>query len=121
MQIRIEPILDSLFWSLRGTGEYFFYFHERYSCFEGVTNYANTGLKRVCEKYGLPKITVGNARHAWGSIAYSMGIDKNTVNIGLCHVDKDMKVTDIYVERDWSILWEAHKKVMARFNWHNKL
>lgn len=121
MQIRVEPVLDGFLWSLRGTDEHLLYFNERYACFANVTNNANIGLRKVCERYGLPKITVGNARHAWGSIAYSMGIDKNTINIGLCHVDKDMKVTDIYVERDWTILWDAHKKVMARFNWHNNL
>ena len=28
-----------------------------------------------------------------------------------------MKVTDIYINKDWSLLWEANTKVLKSFKW----
>jgi hypothetical protein len=28
-----------------------------------------------------------------------------------------MSVTDIYIERDWSVIWEANSRVLALFDW----
>ena len=53
------------------------------------------------------------------TIAYSaaVGIDKQIVHEMLNHVDKNMKVTDIYIDRDWSVLWQANEKVLKLFDW----
>jgi hypothetical protein len=59
------------------------------------------------------------ARHSWATIACSsvVGIDKATVHEALNHVDNEMKVTDIYIDRDWSVIWNANKKVLELFDW----
>lgn len=44
-------------------------------------------------------------------------VEKSLINDGLCHVDRDMKVTDIYINKDWSLLWEANSKVLKSFKW----
>jgi len=28
-----------------------------------------------------------------------------------------MKVTDIYIDRDWTVIWEANRKVLELFDW----
>lgn len=42
------------------------------------------------------------SRHSWATIALNkVGIDKYTVHAALNHIDESMKVTDIYIERDF--------------------
>jgi hypothetical protein len=62
-------------------------------------------------------VTLYGARHSWASIAYKTGVEKGLINDGLCHVDKSMKVTDIYINKDWSVLWKANAKVLKQFKW----
>jgi hypothetical protein len=62
-------------------------------------------------------VTLYSARHTWATTAYEVGVGKEIINDGLCHVDRDMKVTDIYIKKDWSVIWRANEKVLARFNW----
>jgi len=59
------------------------------------------------------------ARHSWATIARSkkVGIEKAVVHEALNHVDLIMKTTDIYTDRDWSVIWEANKKVLELFDW----
>ena len=53
------------------------------------------------------------ARHSWATIALNkVGIDKYTVHAALNHVDDAMKVTDIYIERDFVMENKANAKVM---------
>jgi len=28
-----------------------------------------------------------------------------------------MRVTDIYIDRDWSVIWSANEKVLGLFDW----
>ena len=48
---------------------------------------------------------------------FRCGNDKTTVHKALNHVDEGMKVTDIYIDRDWSVIWNANKKVQDLFDW----
>ena len=82
-----------------------------------ATDKVNKGLKRWCEDEGIPVFTFGLVRHSWATIArYKAGVEKATVDECLCHIG-DYKVTDIYLERDWALLDEANKKVLALFRW----
>lgn len=53
------------------------------------------------------------SRHSWATIALNkVGIDKYTVHAALNHVDETMKVTDIYIERDFVNENKANAKVV---------
>lgn len=53
------------------------------------------------------------ARHSWATLAVNKAeIDKYTVHSALNHIDESMKVTDIYIERDFRIENEANRKVI---------
>ncbi len=30
-----------------------------------------------------------------------------------------MKVTDIYIKKDWSVIWQANAKVLDKFQWNS--
>lgn len=53
------------------------------------------------------------ARHTWATIAINdVGIDKYTVHTALNHVDETMRVTDIYIKKDWSNIDNANRRVL---------
>lgn len=53
------------------------------------------------------------SRHSWAIIALNkVGIDKYTVHAALNHLDESMKVTDIYIERDFVNENKANLKVI---------
>ena len=53
------------------------------------------------------------ARHSWATIALNkVGVDKYIVHAALNHVDEAMKVTDIYIERDFANENRANAKVV---------
>lgn len=108
MIVRIEPEVSSLVGEYRRGDR--FVFSDRFKTYKALGRLVNERLK----PWG---VTMYYARHSWASIAYSIGVDKNTINSCLCHVDPDMRVTDIYVERNWEILWEANSKVVRLFRW----
>ena len=52
------------------------------------------------------------SRHSWATIALNkVGIDKYIVHAALNHIDDSMKVTDIYIERDFVNENKANTKV----------
>lgn len=62
--------------------------------------------------------TYYSARHTYATLAYNVAnIDKYTVHELLNHSDKEMKITDRYIERDWQRLYDAHKRIVALINW----
>lgn len=63
-------------------------------------------------------ITFYAARHSWATIARSsaLKIDKYTVHEALNHVDS-MKITDRYIERDWTTVWDANAAVIGTLDW----
>ena len=62
-------------------------------------------------------LTFYSARHTWATLAYSAGIDKAIINDCLCHVDSSMRVTDLYIAKDWEVMWKANEKVLSLFDW----
>lgn len=59
-----------------------------------------------------------SARHTYATLAYNVAnIDKYTVHELLNHADKEMKITDRYIERDWQRLFDAHKRIVALVDW----
>lgn len=58
-------------------------------------------------------------RHAMATIAINeCGIDYMTVHQMLNHsVPQSFQMTDIYIKRDFSLLWEANEKLLSIFDW----
>lgn len=70
---------------------------------------------------GETPFTLYSARHSWATIARSsrLCIDKALVNECLVHKDQELKMADVYIERDWENLWNANEKVLDLFDWSN--
>lgn len=119
MQIRIEKSIAGLLNKYKDEKK-LFRFYKHYIDKEGFNKAINKGLKQIGKDIGIEDLEFYAARHSWATIARSsaVGIDKYTVHEGLNHApDKDMKVTDIYIARDWSTIWDANRNVLKLFDW----
>jgi integrase len=118
MKIKIEGCIQSLVDKYKDN-ERLFTFHRHYADTHNFNRAINKGLKQIGKKLDIEDLEFYAARHSWATIARSsaVGIDKATVHEALNHVDDKMKITDIYIDRDWKVIWEANKKVLELFDW----
>ena len=73
----------------------------------------NKGLKLVGARLGIESLQYYSARHSMATIAINeVGIDKYTVNDMLCHLDPSMRVTEMYIKKDFRNINEANRKLM---------
>ena len=84
------------------TGKRLFNFYQYYADEKGFNKAINYGLKEIGTILEIDDLEYYAARHSWATIALNkVGIDKYIVHAALNHIDDAMKVTDIYIERDF--------------------
>ncbi len=95
------------------TGKRLFNFYQYYVDEKGFNKAINYGLKEIGTLLEIDDLEYYAARHSWATIALNkVGIDKYTVHAALNHVDETMRVTDIYIERDFANENRANAKVV---------
>ena len=95
------------------TGKRLFNFYQYYVDEKGFNKAINSGLKEIGSILEVDDLEYYAARHSWATIALNkVGIDKYTVHAALNHIDDSMKVTDIYIERDFVNENKANTKVV---------
>lgn len=95
------------------TGQRLFRFYKDYRDHKAFNKAINKGLKEIGDKLNIVDLEYYAARHSWATIALNKcGIDKYTVHAALNHVDESMRVTDIYIERDFVNENKANAKVI---------
>lgn len=114
MQVNVPVQIKSLFEKYKDrTGERVFNFYKRFSSPESFNRAINLGLKEVADDIGLGGLQFYSARHSMATIALNdVRIDKYTVNDMLCHTDPAMKVTELYIKKDFAPINEANEKLM---------
>lgn len=116
ISIKVEPCVLPLVEHYRDrTGKRVFNFYHRYSSHMTFNTAINKGLKLIGNMEGIKEkdLEFYAARHTWATLARNdAGIDKETIHEALNHVDERMRVTDIYIDRDYSAQDAANKKVL---------
>lgn len=106
----IQPIIDKY---RDKTGKRLFNFYQYYCDEKGFNKAINYGLKEIGSILGIDDLEYYAARHSWATIALNkVSIDKYIVHAALNHIDDSMKVTDIYIERDFVNENKANAKVV---------
>lgn len=106
----IQPIIDKY---RDKTGKRLFNFYQYYCDEKGFNKAINYGLKEIGAILGIDDLEYYAARHSWATIALNkVGINKYIVHAALNHIDDSMKVTDIYIERDFVNENKANAKVV---------
>ena len=105
-----QPLIDKY---KDSTGKRLFNFHQFYGDEKTFNKAINSGLKEIGSILEVDDLEYYAARHSWATIALNkVGIDKYTVHAALHHIDDSMKVTDIYIERDFVNENKANTKVV---------
>ena len=90
-----------------------FRFYKDYRDSRAFNKAINKGLKDIGDLLNIDDLEFYAARHSWATIALNKcRIDKYTVHASLNHVDESMRVTDIYIERDFVNENKANAKVV---------
>ena len=124
MKVDVLPVLLPLMKKYEDyTQKKVFCFYHLYSTFKNFNRAINLGLKQIGKILKVDDLEYYAARHSWATLAVNkVGIDKYTVHAALNHIDETMKVTDIYIERDFKIENEANRKVIEYvFSNHSEL
>lgn len=114
MQVKVPALIMPLLKKYRDIkGQRIFNFYHHYSTADSFNKAINNGLKEIGKLIGVDDLEYYAARHSWATLAVNkVGIDKYTVHSALNHIDEAMKVTDIYIERDFEPENEANRLVM---------
>jgi len=116
ISIDIQPEVSILIEKYKGR-KLFFNFSENYTD-KGTFNQAiNKGLKLIGDELGIDDLEFYAARHSWATIAIKSDVDKYLVHECLNHSVSEMKVTDIYIDKDWSRLDRANRIVLDQVKW----
>lgn len=90
-----------------------FNFYERFSSMAELNRAINIGLKEVGEEVGVPGLQFYAARHSFATIAVNnVGIPIYTVNDMLNHTDTKMRITELYITKDFKAINLANDKVI---------
>lgn len=88
----------------------------RYSTANGLDTALSKGMELVRERTQLPELTFYWARHSFATIARNKcRINKDDIAEALNHVDGQHGTTDIYIEKDWSIVDAVQDAVISNF------
>lgn len=114
MKVNILAVLSSLMEKYKDhTGRRVFRFYQMYNTANNFNRAINLGLKQIGKMLQVDDLEFYAARHSWATIALNkVGIDKYTVHAALNHVDETMRITDIYIERDFVNENRANAKVV---------
>lgn len=112
LSIKVEPELQELFDKYSSHG-FLSDIKDRYATVQNLGKAVNTGLKNICAREGIKKVTTLWVRHSWASLARNKaGATTADVDFCLGHVTKEHKMADIYIEEDYSICDRINRDVI---------
>lgn len=113
ISVRVHPYIKELVEKYRGMNKYVFNFYKRYSSASDLNKAINIGLKEVGEELGIKNLQFYSARHSMATIASNdVGINIYIVNDMLNHIEPSMKITKLYIKRDYTTINEANYKLI---------
>jgi hypothetical protein len=94
--------------------KYKYRLNDEYSEIGNLNKALNKGLKVIGASIGVPDLSFYWARHSFGNLARNKcRKSKDDVALALNHVDQGRKTTDIYLEKDWTIVDEVQAAVLS--------
>lgn len=85
----------------------------KYTTYSGLDTALSKGMRQLREMTGIPSITFYWARHTFANLARNKcRMSKDDVGLALNHVDEGHRTTDIYIEKDWSIVDDVQENVI---------
>ena len=112
IQVKITDYIKPLVEKYKGK-ERVFNFYERFTNMESFNRAINIGLKEVGKELGIDKLQFYAARHSMATIAVNdVKISKYVVNDMLNHTDQSLRITELYIKKDFNHINEANVKLL---------
>lgn len=112
IHVDIQPQIMPLVEKYKGK-DHVFNFYERFSSLESFNRALNRGLKEVGKEIGVERLQFYAARHTFATIAANDAeIPIYTVNAMLNHTDTKMRITELYIKKDFKAINDANIKVL---------
>lgn len=112
MKVKVYPVIKPIVEKYRGK-EHVFNFCERFSTMADLNRSINKGLKEIGAEIGVDGLQFYAARHSMASIAVNKaGVSKYVMNDMLCHTIPSLRVTELYIEKDFNPINEANGKLL---------
>lgn len=118
MRVRVEPCVEALLARHADpSGKLLLDLEGKWSSVSSINAKLRSLLASWAEANGEDPFTIYSARHSWATIGRSnrVGLSKSLIDECLGHSTNQL--VDVYAEKDWSILWEANRKVLSLFDW----
>lgn len=114
IRVRIPHFISDIVNKYRDKDKKFvFEFYKHYSSHKDLNKAINIGLKEIGREVGVDKLQYYAARHSLATIAVNdVKISKYVVNDMLNHTDPALRVTELYIKRDFSEINLANEKVL---------
>lgn len=105
-------------------GKYAYYFANRYKL-DYIHQQETKWMKALRARLKLEeqfrdtadRLKFNSARHSYPTLSVAMGISKDIVNDGMSHINKRTEMTDRYITKDWTRIWEANRVLLKSFDW----
>lgn len=112
IQVKITDYIKPLIEKYKGK-ERVFNFYERFATMESFNRAINIGLKEIGKEIGIERLQFYAARHSMATIAVNdVKISKYIVNDMLNHTDQSLKITELYIKKDFSHINDANVKLL---------
>lgn len=112
IQVKITDYIKPLVEKYKGK-ERVFNFYERFTTMESFNRAINIGLKEIGKEIGIERLQFYAARHSMATIAVNdVKVSKYIVNDMLNHTDQSLRITELYIKKDFSYINEANVKLL---------
>ena len=112
ISVRVHPYIRGIVEKYKGRASVF-NFRQRYSSAADFNRALNIGLKDISHETGINHLQFYAARHSMATIAANdVGINIYIVNDMLNHIEPSMKITKLYIKRDYTAINEANFKLI---------
>lgn len=112
IKVYIQPHIREIVDKYKGNAKAF-NFSERFSTMESFNRAINIGLKEIGKEIGVDKLQYYAARHSMATIAVNdVGVSKYVVNDILNHTDPSLKITELYIRKDYKVINEANECIL---------
>lgn len=112
IHVKITDYIKPLVEKYKGKN-HVFNFSERFATMESFNRAINIGLKDIGKEIGIERLQFYAARHSMATIAVNdVGISKYIVNDMLNHTDQSLRITELYIKKDFSHINEANVKLL---------
>ena len=112
IQVKITDYIKPLVEKYKGK-ERVFNFYERFTTMESFNRAINIGLKEIGKEIGIARLQFYAARHSMATISVNdVKISKYIVNDMLNHTDQSLRITELYIKKDFSHINEANVKLL---------